>query len=295
MKYKPTTFPKIISAVICLFLLANQTFAQKPNTQTQPAAPTQTVNPVPAAYGAGVKVNYVRTWEPAKPLTDPAAVAAEMNVSNVRQSTQYVDGLGRPLQTVTKGGSPAKKDIVVPVVYDSFGREQYQYLPYVSTAGDGAFKANPFTDQKNFYAPTAGTPIYPGEQVFYSQTQYEASPLNRVLKTMAPGNSWAGSGTGVSQQYLVNTATDSVRIWTIAAADGSQPASTTRYSAGELYKNMTTDEAGNAAVEYKDKEGRVVLKKVQLAATPGTGHVGWLSTYYVYDDLGNLRYVLPPK
>ncbi len=100
---------------------------------------------------------------------------------------------------------------------------------------------------------------------------------------------------GVSQQYLISTVADSVRIWTIAAADGSVPASTTRYAAGELYKNVTTDEAGNAVVEYKDKEGRVVLKKVQLAATPGTGHVGWLSTYYVYDDLGNLRYVLPPK
>jgi RHS repeat-associated protein len=112
---------------------------------------------------------------------------------------------------------------------------------------------------------------------------------------MAPGNSWAGAGVGVSQQYLVSTVADSVRIWTITAADGSVPASTTRYNAGELYKNMTTDEAGNAVVEYKDKEGRVVLKKVQIATTPGTGHVGWLNTYYVYDDLGNLRYVLPPK
>ncbi|WP_346321111.1 DUF6443 domain-containing protein, partial [Chitinophaga sp. YIM B06452] len=179
-------------------------------------APTQTVNPVPAAYGAGTKVNYVRTWEPAKPLTDPAAVIAETDVANVRQTTQYVDGLGRPLQTVTKGGSPAKKDVVAPVIYDAFGREQYQYLPYVSTAGDGAFKTNPFNDQKNFYAPTSGTPIYPGEQVFYNQTVFEASPLNRVLQTMAPGNSWAGSNVGVSQQYLVNAVSDSVRIWTIA-------------------------------------------------------------------------------
>lgn len=242
-----------------------------------------------------MRVNYVRTWEPARSLTDPAVVVAETDVKKVRQFTQYVDGLGRPLQTVAKGGSPAKKDMVAPVIYDAFGREQYQYLPYVSTAGDGAFKTNPFNDQKNFYVPTSGMPIYPGEQVFYGQTQYEASPLGRVLKTMAPGNSWAGSGVGISQQYLVNTVADSVRIWTIASAEGSIPVSTTRYNAGELYKHVITDEAGSAVVEYKDKEGRVVLKKVQLATTPGTGHVGWLNTYYVYDNLNNLRYVLPPK
>jgi hypothetical protein len=38
-----------------------------------------------------------------------------------------------------------------------------------------------------------------------------------------------------------------------------------------------------------------VLKKVQAAANPGAAHVGWLYTYYVYDDFNNLRFVLQPR
>src|SRR5690606_35380365 len=133
------------------------------------------------------------------------------------------------------------------------GREPFQYLPYVSTATDGAVKTDPFGDQHAFYAPASGPAPYPGAQVFYQQTQFEASPLNRVVKAMGAGNSWAGAGVGIGQQYLVNTAADSVRIWTIAAAEGSYPASTAHYGAGELYKSVTTDEAGNQVIEYKDK------------------------------------------
>ena len=57
------------------------------------------------------------------------------------------------------------------------------------------------------------------------------------------------------------------------------------------------DEAGHAVVEYKDKDGLVILKKVQIGTVPTdfSGYVGWLSTYYIYDNLNQLRFVLSPK
>ncbi|WP_240646729.1 DUF6443 domain-containing protein, partial [Chitinophaga rhizosphaerae] len=271
--------------------------AQQPNG-SRPAV--KTARQIPGAYPAGTKVNYVRTWTPNQPLTDPAQVISATDVKNVPQSTAYFDGLGRPLQTVSKGVSPGVKDLVAPVVYDAFGREAFKYLPYTSATGDGTFKLNPFTDQGGFYGTFLDTAKNNEEDIFYSETQFEASPLNRVTKAMAPGNNYTGSGRGVGQQYLVNATADSVRIWTVTTTmAGNIPTSNitsaSAYAAGTLFKNVTTDENGKQVVEYKDKEDKVVLKKVQLAASPGTGHVGWLCTYYAYDDLGNLRFVLPPR
>src|ERR1019366_3055659 len=123
----------------------------------------------------------------------------------------------------------------------------------------------------------------------------EASPLSRPLTSLAPGANWVGSSRGVNIQYLVNTASDSVRLWTIAYAQGSIPVTTSTYAAGTLFKSISTDEAGKQVVEYKDMTGHVVLKKVQLAASPGTAHVGWLCTYYIFDDLNYLRFVIQPQ
>ena len=272
--------------------------AQVPQpTQTGPSAPTVTPRPTPGAYPSGVKVNYVRTWEPARPISDPNAVTAYTDAADVRQTTQYVDGLGRPLQTVSRGISPitaqgSKKDLVAPVVYDEFGREAFKYLPYVSAVSDGQFKLSPFVEQASFSGSQ-----YPGESIYYGETKFEPSPLNRVEKMLSPGNSWAGAGKGVASQYLVNTTADGVKSWSIGFGAGDYPVvDAADYGHGQLYKNVTADEEGHEVVEFKDKEGQVVLKKVQLTAAAGSGgYTGWLCTYYVYDDLGNLRYVLPPK
>lgn len=270
--------------------------------------------PIPRAYDSNITVSYVRTRAATAPISDES-VLDSASYNRVKQATTYFDGLGRPLQTVAREATPGSHpvDIVTPVIYDNVGREAYKYLPYAQSSGtstnDGSFKMDPFGDQYNFYKNTfkdAGSdPALPGEECFYSKTTYEPSPLGRVTGTMAAGNSWLGSNRGTSQLYLVNTVADSVRIWVIGStgltpaneATTNIPVSDRMYSAGELLKNVTIDENGNASVEYRDKEGQLIEKKVQNGEVAGdySGYANWLVTSYVYDDLGHLRFVIPPK
>ncbi|GAB3423661.1 DUF6443 domain-containing protein [Niabella aquatica] len=332
-------------------------------------------------YGAGTPINYIRTWTPTAPTTDANALLTK-GVLEVKEATQYFDGLGRPLQTVVKKGSMTTtdvnnvatdtvnaKDLVTPVLYDEFGREQYQFLPFAAnnaggntSLSDGLFKINPYAQQQQFMNSQYGSQGN-DKNYGYSQTVFEASPLNRVLEQYAPGENWAGtvstSKHGIKTGYWINTATDAVRIWnvtdgqpgsggsgvqanitissrtatpppytatsSITFTDGFQSlpgdnftafisptsggaggdiitstyTSTAAYQPGTLYKNITEDEQGKQVIEFKDKEGQVVLKKVQLTAAKdtgqGNGHDGWMCTYYIYDDLGNLRCVIQPE
>lgn len=287
---KATAFCLSVTLFFGLCVQAQQII---PNSLSAAAHSQAQPDPLPSAYTAGMPLNYVRSFVATKPTTDPNQITITSAATDVQIQTAYVDGLGRPLQTVSKGSSPLEKDIVAPVAYDAFGRESYKYQPYTASTSDGAFKTTPFADQASFLQSQYSTQQ---ELFFYGKTDFEASPLNRPLKTMAPGNSWAGSGRGVEISYEINEANE-VRIWNIDLASGAVPASTAYYNAGELYRTVTKDENAKRVVEYKDKEGRVVLKKVEIGVTPPavTASTGWLSTYYVYDDLGQLRYVLSPK
>ncbi|WP_165760275.1 hypothetical protein, partial [Niastella populi] len=103
------------------------------------------------------------------------------------------------------------------------------------------------------------------------------------------------------------TANDAVRIWNVGATSNGFGTYTTSatYPAGVLYKHVTVDEHGKQVIEFKDKEGKVVLKRVQLTgfADNGTANIpsgdreidGWLCTYYIYDELNNLRCVIQPE
>jgi RHS repeat-associated protein len=244
--------------------------------------------------------NYVRTWDAIKPQTDANALTTSTGVQEARMTTQYLDGLGRPEQTVVKGGAydiwsgQAATDIVSISEYDQYGREAKKYLPYVSSSSDGLYKSNAGTDQQSF---NQGWFSSQGESSFYSLTGFESSPLNRMIKQMAPGVNWVGANRGVGTEYLVNTPDDAVRMWTVTdmAGDFGSYTSSITYPTGELFKTITTDEDNKKVVEYKDKQGQVILKKIQVDNVPGNAHVGWLCTYYIYDNLNRLRAVLQPK
>lgn len=282
---------------LVLLLTFHVVSGQAPGGSSRPAATAVTP---PAAYSVAT-MNYIRTWEPSMPISDPGAVIASTDISAVKQNTQYFDGLGRLLQTVSKGITPSGKDMVSPVIYDAFGQELYKYLPYVPQTGntsDGKFKTDPFNGQKAFYQNGTLNPGAAGESIYYGRTEYEASALNRPVKSYAPGNSWAkeGGNRPVEMQYLFNTAADGVRMWDIPAAGGVPTSASGRvFAAGELYKDVSKNERGIRTIEFKDKENRLVLKRVELTSSAADGHTGWLCTYYAYDGLGNLRCVIPPK
>ncbi|MET0394629.1 MAG: DUF6443 domain-containing protein, partial [Chitinophagaceae bacterium] len=157
--------------------------------------------PVPSAYAGGMPVSSVRVWELRVPQAVSSSITVATPVTDARMTTQYVDGLGRPVQAVVKQGSlvtgGSAKDLVSPVIYDEFGREQYKYVPFAAgttggntSVNDGRFKQNPFAQQAAFMTAQYGSQ---GETYFYGKTVFEPSPLNRVAESFAPGNSWMGT------------------------------------------------------------------------------------------------------
>jgi RHS repeat-associated protein len=260
--------------------------------------------PPPLPYNASLKVNYVRTWTAKAPETDPA-VLVNRGVGDVSQVTSYMDGLGRPLQTVIKKGAITQSgfaDIVSPVVYDAFGRQSLSYISFVSKqlngtgiVDDGNFKLNPFQQQEVF-----ATEQYQGERFFYGKTVYENSPLNREFKKFAPGDTRVGLDKGIELQYWFNTETDDVKIWQVEDQSGFAKYTVTGvYQPGTLNKLITIDEHQRQTITFTDKGGLLILKKVQLGETvdngTGTGYDNWICIYNIYDDLDNLRCTIQPE
>jgi RHS repeat-associated protein len=264
------------------------------------------INPVfvagqaPPFYPSTSRPNSVRIWSANVAQSDNSKIVASTTVDSFSQSTTYHDGLGRLIQTVGKQQSPSRNDIVTPQFYDDFGRERYRFLPFqsvVATVGDitndGNMKANPFVQQDQFYDQYLSGQ---SQTHYYGRADFEPSPLNRMAKILPEGSNWAGANRGVTIYNYVNVANE-VRLLTVSATAGNVPLSSGDYTAGELYRTISTDEHGKNTIEYKNKDGQLILKKVEVkmdGQASFNSHTGWLSTYYIYDDLNNLRWVLPP-
>jgi len=230
-----------------------------------------------------------------------------LTAADLSEKITYLDGLGRPVQQVSTQASPSGKDLVQPIAYDAFGREDKKYLPYPHlTAGDGRYKPGALTEQPSRYDALKN------EGPAVAETRFEASPLSRVLEQGAPGTAWQLTDRDPSfgnANHSVKTATrtnleNEVRRWEYDFATGKATGNGFYgYDAvsgeGQLLVTEMMDEQDHLTLEYKDKEGRLVSKKVQdKADDPVTGTVDettFATTSYVYDAFGLLRFVIPPQ
>jgi RHS repeat-associated protein len=286
---------KSLLAVTCSAVFGTSAFAQQtslpsnnyPQVST-PVTPSTLVYPGMKNISTATRVNYIRTQIPDVPLQSIPATGNDY----IRQNTSYFDGLGRPLQEVAKKAHALGLDLVQPHVYDAAGRETYQYLPYALPVELSTGKMNkPVNSRMHQFYDNLGPDENP-----YSKTETDNSPLNTLKKQLAPGRSWVGSNRGVEYGYRSNVAGE-VRIWTIGNSANALAVSVSSYNAGEIRITKVTDEDGKFSLEYKDKTGKLILKKslVLNNSQPESDHNGYACTYYVYDDLNRLRCVIPPE
>jgi len=222
--------------------------------------------------GQSTSKNYIVTTIPTTSVTDPGSLT---NV-NSNSTIQYIDGLGRQVETVQKAITPSGKDLINIIEYDGIGREYRHWSPAPAAGSTGDYvNLADFT--------TNVTTQYGSAEQPYTTTEFEPSPLNRVTGQYGAGKAWYDATKKVKTEYGTNTSSTEVVYFFVNT--NNQLERKNYYPVNSLYKTLTTDEDGKTITEYKDKLGHAVLKRISTD----------VDTYYVYNDMEQLAYVLPPN
>ena len=197
--------------------------------------------------------------------------------STPMRTVQYFDGIGQPTVSVSTSGSNGETAYSLST-YDALGREESTYLPVV-TDYSVSYKS-PSTVASNSVS------FYQNDATAYTMTHYDA--LNRITSVEQPGAAWRQADKRQRLVYGTNSSGEVLHYEAHVNQNSlikPENSSYTYYPAGTLTKETRYD-ADNKKVEtFRDLYGNVVLQRVDNT----------LCTYYVYDEIGRLRYVLSPE
>ncbi|OUS00374.1 hypothetical protein A9Q86_10400 [Flavobacteriales bacterium 33_180_T64] len=228
-----------------------------------------------------------------------------VNINNVQnnnaskiETVTYYDHINRKQQEIIINGNNIQTDIVQQFEYDGYGKLLYNYLPYAHSNNNGSFIPGATNNIYTFY----NTKKYENTANPYSFQKIENSPRSRAQEIAFPGNDWEITlGHTVKHEYSKNSANDYIKNYGVAFISNNKETPELVdygiYALGELEKYILKDENWSVGQPYQndhttevftDKFGRDVLKRNFEKGK-------WFDTYYIYDDFGNLTYVLPPK
>jgi len=203
-----------------------------------------------------------------------------------RQATEYLDGLGRSIQTQQRDGS---HDIVSTIEYDGAGREFRSWKPYRWDTGhqyDSGWAGNDTT--------------YYGNEFPYVEQHYEQSPMNRVVKAIPEGGQAASGADSTAYRldtwngdiYSVTKSIDAegnvTETWTdgwgrtvrtVADPDTIAAETLFEYDVLDNLEKVTAPNGTETTYSY-DPRGNLTQKTSDDAG----------SVQYKYDVAGNLRF-----
>ncbi len=123
----------------------------------------------------------------------------------------------------------------------------------------------------------------------WTDYRYEPSPRGLKTGTVRPGKQWKLDNRSIKTESRPNGKDlPQFECARLRADTDGKITMNGYYEPGTIMMEAVTDEDGHCVVTATDREGHMVLRR------EGSGNE-WLSTYYVYDDYGRLRFVLPPN
>ena len=213
--------------------------------------------------------NYVKT-----------SLCLDASGTSAISSYSYGDGLGRPSLSAEGGRNSSGNYLYSLVTYDAKGREQHQWMPVV---GGQTPNGTQLADESSFSA--ASVSQY-GESGGYVSQTYDA--LDRTVGTENAGEAWKSNHKSSTLTFGSNVAGE-VKLYRAPLGTGYSLSEDGYYEAGSLNTETSTDEDGHSVTVYKDKAGQKIMERRE-----GVVPTENLDTYYVYNDLGQLRFVLSP-
>lgn len=190
------------------------------------------------------------------------------------QAVQYYNGLGYPTLSVATAGTDGGTACTL-TTYDGAGREKRRYLP-VPANGLEYIPVSGVTSMGLFYLDNG----------FFTESHYDA--LDRVTAVDIAGDTWRQAGKQDRTEHLANTLSDLVLHYE-APEDGTYsltlPENTSfeYYPEGTLAKAVSYDADNRSTAVFTDLTGKKIMERTAAG-----------DTYYVYNDLGQLRFVLTP-
>ena len=191
------------------------------------------------------------------------------------QAVQYCNGLGWPTLSIATAGADGGTACTL-TTYDALGREHRKYAPVPSSGLDYMTESAVSSAGYGFYHDNGG----------FSENHYDV--LDRVTAVEIVGDAWIQAGRQDRTAYFANTVSDEVLHYE-APEDGSYsltlPENTSfrYYPAGSLGKVVSCDADSVCVTVFTNLLGKKVLERTAAG-----------DTYYVYNDLGQLRFVLTP-
>lgn len=191
----------------------------------------------------------------------------------------YHDGFGRLSQTIIRNFTPSQNaDHVILQEYDLGGRPDKTWLTTPITA-NGQY-TQPSTIQTN-------AKIFYTDESPYENIEFENSPLDRIVGKSGAGNNWEKNNRSKNIQYQRNSSVPAFQCSKFIVTADKKLQKKGSYAENSLYVTINVDEDRKRIMTFYNNLDQILLER-------RVDDEIYHDTYYVYDDFGNLRFILPP-